>query len=241
MPLRRFLSDIEIYLKTVNRLRMQYPDSFDTFKTIILLPRWKSSLKHPPDSLQREMPWMTFFVIEFLETVLKADMHVFEYGSGGSTLFFAKRVRQVISVEHDADWADKVAHQLRTHAYEHVRLWLVPPDEEAASCVDPATVPSAYVSHMSSASFERYVRSIDGFPDDFFDVIVIDGRARASCLKHAVPKVKPGGYIVLDDSDRERYQAAICVLPANFKQRDFIGPRLHERMFTHTSVWQRCL
>lgn len=237
---RRHLSDVKFYLRQVQRYRKLYPDRFDTIRSIRLLPRWKSSLGDMSTPLSREMPWMTFFAVDFLETVLHADMQVFEYGSGGSTLFWAKRVRSVISIEHDSDWANEVALQIKNHRYNHVRLLLIPPDEEVSFFPDDVANPNAYMSYMVSASFERYVKSIDEYPDGAFDFIVIDGRARPACLKHAIAKVKPGGYIVLDDSDRERYHPALQQVPDSFSRRDFVGPRLYERAFTKTSIWQRC-
>ncbi len=54
-------------------------------------------------------------------------------------------------------------------------------------------------------SFEKYVRSIDRFIDKSLDLVIIDGRARLSCITHALKKIRPGGYLMLDDSERERY------------------------------------
>ena len=36
-------------------------------------------------------------------------------------------------------------------------------------------------------------------------MILVDGRARISCLKRAQSRVKPGGYIMLDDAERKYY------------------------------------
>jgi hypothetical protein len=47
-----------------------------------------------------------------------------------------------------------------------------------------------------------YAAFIDRFPDHSFDLVIIDGRARAACIQHAIPKVKKGGYLLVDDSER---------------------------------------
>ena len=47
-----------------------------------------------------------------------------------------------------------------------------------------------------------YATFIDSFPDHSFDLIVIDGRARAACIQHAIRKVKKGGYLLIDNSER---------------------------------------
>ena len=43
-------------------------------------------------SFQLEFPWLNFAAIEFINkfTDKKENLHVFEYGSGGSTIFFLK-------------------------------------------------------------------------------------------------------------------------------------------------------
>jgi hypothetical protein len=73
-------------------------------------------------------------------------------------------------------------------------------------------------------AFAAYVAAIDAFPDGFFDLVVVDGRSRAACLDRAVPKIRPGGMLVLDDADRPEYADAIAELPP-WPRRDFRGLR----------------
>ena len=54
-------------------------------------------------------------------------------------------------------------------------------------------------------SFERYVKSIDDYPDRFFDMVLVDGRARKFCLEHAPKKIRPGGYLLMDNSSTPEY------------------------------------
>src|SRR5215510_13313424 len=63
--------------------------------------------------LDLELPWFSYSAIDFLETFLKAEMNVFEYGSGGSTLFFSQRAAKVYSVEDNVKWYDWVSLRLR--------------------------------------------------------------------------------------------------------------------------------
>lgn len=58
------------------------------------------------------LPWYTYSAINFLEERLTADMRVFEYGSGNSTLWYSKRVKQVVAVESDSEWYAHVSLQL---------------------------------------------------------------------------------------------------------------------------------
>src|SRR5215218_1655637 len=55
------------------------------------------------------VPWFTYPAIEALKNWDLADKRVFEYGSGYSTLFWASRAKEVVSVEHNRDWYEKIA------------------------------------------------------------------------------------------------------------------------------------
>ena len=60
------------------------------------------------DPLTLELPWFSLASIEFLDRHLGPDMLVYEYGSGGSTVFFAARAGRVVSMENDTVWAERV-------------------------------------------------------------------------------------------------------------------------------------
>src|SRR5688500_8981485 len=69
---------------------------------------WMRSLQPPSTALVDRVPWITFMAREFLDSALSSQDTVVEYGSGGSTLYYALRCRTVVSVEHDPDWFDRV-------------------------------------------------------------------------------------------------------------------------------------
>ena len=60
--------------------------------------------------------------------------------------------------------------------------------------------------HNAKVSFcqdEAYVRSIEQFPKNYFDLIVVDGIPdRMSCFHCAEPYLKRGGLFVIDDTDK---------------------------------------
>ena len=53
------------------------------------------------------IPWFNYSMIEFLENRIKLNFNVFEYGSGSSTFWWAKRVNRLYSCEHDEIWFEK--------------------------------------------------------------------------------------------------------------------------------------
>ena len=79
------------------------------------------------------MPWITFAAITYLKQVLSPDMRVFEYGTGGSTLFFARRVAEVISVEHDPVWYEQLREIIENRNINNTHVQLIEPCPEAST------------------------------------------------------------------------------------------------------------
>ena len=138
--------------------------------------------------LDLELPRFSYAAIDFLKKFLGSNMFVFEYGSGGSTLFFARRTRSVCSIESDPRWFEFVSRRLKARSCRNVTVRLHPFD------------------FKNPAGFEHsaYLHAI---PDGRFDVIVIDGSeervpVRPACFEKAEARTKPGGIIVVEDSWR---------------------------------------
>ena len=55
-----------------------------------------------------EVPWMTPGAVQRLDELVKPTDNVIEVGTGGSTLFFARRAQFVIGIEPNLEWADSV-------------------------------------------------------------------------------------------------------------------------------------
>lgn len=173
-------------------------------------PVWRKSRLQDADIPHAPIPWMVFGAVDFLKGWLKKDMEVYEYGSGSSTIFFAERVKKIISVEHHEEWHHTVERFRQQQQINNIEYHLYPPKPSAESS-------GSYVDHRLYLScmgeykgfeFSSYVKSIDQYPDEQFDLVVVDGRSRASCIQHARQKVKTGGVLLVDNSDREHYLAA---------------------------------
>src|SRR5215204_4452964 len=66
--------------------------------------------------LDLELPWFSYAAIDFLQDFLQSGMSVCEFGSGGSTLFFARRVKSVYSIEDNPKWFELVQTRLLQHS-----------------------------------------------------------------------------------------------------------------------------
>lgn len=173
------------------------------------LRHWAASLPRVHDSLaiaELDVPWWTYRSIDIVEAWLAAreePVSVFEYGSGASTLWLARRCAQVTSVEHHAGFAEMMRGVL---TQQHVSLNTIEPTKSAQPRI------RSNKEGQDGMDFYDYVKSInDG--DSPYDVIVIDGRAREACLRESLPHIKEDGIIIFDNSWRRRYRSAITSVP----------------------------
>jgi predicted O-methyltransferase YrrM len=150
-----------------------------------------------------DLPWWTYRAVDAVESWLAARPHpirIFEYGSGASTLWLARRGDEVHSVEHDRRFAEFLRPLLAGAADVDLRVVEPTPSEHP--------VVSSQKDGQAGLDFAGYVAAI-GDVRGSFDLIVIDGRARADCLRAALPRLSTDGLIVFDNSRRRRYRAAI--------------------------------
>ncbi len=154
-----------------------------------------------------DVPWWTYDSAGLVDAFLagRRGARVFEWGSGASTLWLARRSAEAVTVEHDGQWAEVVRGLLVQEG--RVDLRVVP--------AVPATgAPGEVLSAKPGAEgldFRAYVEVIDevGGP---FDLVVVDGRAREACLARAWPHLAEDGMIVVDNVERRRYREAIAGL-----------------------------
>lgn len=143
-----------------------------------------------------EIPWMNYSIVSILEKRLMKDFNLFEFGSGYSTLFYSRLVKMVHSVEYDKEWYA----QIQKRVPENVKLTFLPNDIDGDYC------------RVVKLDHEKY------------DVVIVDGRDRVNCVKQSIDCLSEGGVIVLDDSDRARYQSAISFAESKgFRVLEFEG------------------
>ncbi len=198
--------------------------------------RWAGSMTLPSPVPER-LPMMPYTATKWLDANLQPEMSVFEYGSGASTFFFARRVARVVSVEHNGHWHRAISGYLADQRIGNCDYRFVPPqpDGDGPSPRGNSEYRSSRPEH-DGTNFEDYARTIDNHPDASFDLVVVDGRARVSCFGHALPKVRPGGLLLLDDTYREEYRD--LGPPAPTDPIVFAGPAPYTRHVGQTKVWK---
>ncbi|QNA45010.1 O-methyltransferase [Lacibacter sediminis] len=208
MTNRNILRDFVVYSITSIRylLFKGYLNLF--LQDMAKFQQWRMYRVSSKGTLDYRIPWLVFSSISFLESWVKKNMQVFEYGSGGSTLYFAEKTEHVISVEHDKSWYDHAKKVILDRGVGNIHYTLLEPqpltDSMERNCADPQQYVSCFKEYKGY-EFSAYANAITHYPDDSFDLVVIDGRVRHSCIAHAMQKVKKNGALLLDNADRAYY------------------------------------
>lgn len=141
------------------------------------------------------IPWFTYPCVEYLKQLDLREKSVFEWGSGNSTLFWANRCKNVIAVENDQDYHQKIKSFLSV---------------------------KNNIDLIFEVEQSEYVRAISNC-NKKFDIVVIDGPAwRLDCAQKAIRYLKDQGIIILDNSDWF-FKAAQFLRDRNLIQVDFSG------------------
>ena len=125
-------------------------------------------------------PWFSSDTIHFLDQWLRPTDNVFEWGSGRSTLWLSSRVSFIKTVEHNHTWHQKLKSSIQISQIHNI---------------DPIFIPQVDIN--------SYVFSpIKAIEDLSIDFAIVDGLYRDHCALAILPKIKPGGCILIDDSHR---------------------------------------
>lgn len=180
-----------------NLLRRWFPAWTTTFRACQILSRELGLLRscregQCVDAQGNCIPWYTYPAIEMLRQWDFRQCEVFEYGSGNSTQFWAKRAAKVHAIEENAGWYERVRSRMPANA----------------EC-------------QLARKRQQYIDAPLALGKTF-DVIIVDGRLREACAHVALQVLRPGGLIILDNSDW--YHSAADVLRSTgLIQVDFTG------------------
>jgi predicted O-methyltransferase YrrM len=123
-----------------------------------------------------EAPWLTATSVRILESWLRPEDRGLEWGSGRSTLWIAKRVKTLISIEHDEAWYRRVLARISEQRVENVDY--------------------RYRSDELS-----YLETTKDIPAASLDFVLVDGIARDHCALIAIDCLRPGGLLIVDNGN----------------------------------------
>lgn len=155
------------------------------------------------------IPWMTYPFLDYIKNLDLTDKKIFEYGSGFSTVFWAKNAKHVVSVEDYELWFDKMNKMM--------------PENSAL---------------ILRTDKDKFIESINESEKEY-DIIVLDGNGfRYECALASIDKLASGGMIVLDDADNIFYKRICDFLKENnLIQVDFVGLKPFSHRILSTSIF----
>jgi predicted O-methyltransferase YrrM len=134
----------------------------------------------------RKEAWFTEDSLVVLEKYFlwNTKLKIFEFGMGASTVWLDKMdsVELLVSVEHDETWYNEVTSRVNKDKTKTILA-------------------------------ERpYSQIIEQYDNEYFDSVIVDGRDRVKCIESSASKVKKGGILILDNSERLEYTDGINLL-----------------------------
>lgn len=144
-------------------------------KTIVSDISSRASFFKGQGTLEIGYPWLTFGAIIALESVINKNFKVLEFGSGGSTVFWAERCKSVKSFETNPEWYKNV--EKRAEGFKNVEINL-----------------------LSEAGI---LEALKKEPDNHYDLVVVDSYPndiqRILIANAAIAKVKLNGFLIIDN------------------------------------------
>ena len=174
--------------------------------------RLRARLGHHPDR-----PWIVPAAVGWLRRRIRPGWRVLELGAGRSTLWFARRAGEVVSFEDNPFWVAWGRERLAAAGLANVDLRQLP--------------------------VARFLPELGRLADESFDLVVVDfleshGADRVEAVRRARAKLRPGGLLLLDDSDRPVYAEAYDLL-AGWRERRFVGVKDGWPEVCETAIFRR--
>ena len=160
------------------------------------------------------VPWFIYGSIDFIEHQINPLARVLELGGGGSTAYWLNRGHAVVTVEQSPDWLARMKGAIGANDnWTPIQMLDINP------------------------------HSLDTQGLGLFDVIVNDfSGPRADVASWMVRALKPGGWIIWDNSDRKSYQDGLEYLKSEgFGYVRFFGLGPINSYASETTVFSKSL
>ncbi len=164
-----------------------------------------------------ERPWIVPAAVGWLGRRMRADWNVLELGSGRSTVWLGRRAGRVVTLEDNEYWLARARELVAEAGLDHVEIRRLP------------------VTQFASALAELEPGRLDLLVVDFLESPQAE---RVEAVRIGRDKLRPGGLLLLDDSDRPSYAEAYELL-AGWRERRFTGVKDEWPQAVETAVFRR--
>ena len=171
------------------------------------------------DENGKEIPWMTYKAIHFLKDFVTKhkNLEVFEFGSGASTLFFARHCKNVTSIETNPRWQEIITKKLAENNLTNSQI-------------------HSMTDGLDNENYENFLSTLN----KKFDIIIIDSIKRYKCAINIPHFLKENGLIILDDSERKNYKKIFDFYTnQNFQQSNFPGISPGQLRIKNTTIFKK--
>lgn len=179
------------------------------------------------------IPWTTYSFLYWLEKRNLGESYLLEFGSGASTLFWAKNFRDVVSIETDSNWYWRIKTSTSNFPNTHVKLLTDICDTSSVSydnsifnsvSEDISNFPELNNTYLNFeyTNLKEYINKAD--------YIFIDGGPRNTYAYLSSIYAKKDAIIIVDNTDSYYLKMGIASLnKAGYKEIVFhsLGPLNH--------------
>ena len=178
---------------------------------LVQLGWFKSFRGHIPiDNKMEPVPWWAYSAIHFIEERLSDSFRVLEFGCGNSTVWLSERVKDVISIEFDSVWAERIA----------------------------SIVPKNTKIIVTKSSRKFLAEDHDKLGK--FQVLIIDAGNRLEIATNASTFISDDGVVLYDDSNSQDWLDLRNLMAQNgFKEISFLGMGPQDIVLCRTTIFYR--
>jgi len=129
------------------------------------------------------VPFIVLDAIKYLDGLVRPGIRVLELGGGNSSLWFLEKGVKLVTYEHNVEWAQIILKEVHSNPekYNENRFNL---------------------NVMQGADTITDLKRLE---NEYFDIVLVDSMndftRRNDCIRAALKKLKPGGWLILDNSD----------------------------------------
>jgi len=162
--------------------------------------------------------WMDPKERDLILKYLKPEHTMLEWGCGGSTITFSPKVKNYISIEHNLDWYIEVQNKIKKENLNNIEFHLIDVSKEVPTAKkafydkwsselhelsgqDTNNIPDLdyCIYPKNRYIFHEYLDLVDKLDTKLYDIVLIDGRARADCAFKILNYINQDSIVFIHD------------------------------------------
>ena len=147
----------------------------------------------------KHLPWLNKEANEYLDNIINKKYSVIEFGGGRSTNYFLQKVDNLITIEHDKYYYDKLRNQ---------NLSLINKKKYA-------------IYHLTKE--DSFISFINKIKDQSIDLVLVDSMYRYSVVKNILSKIKDNGLLIIDNIGRFIPTNTNCPIDSGREKNKFLN------------------